>query len=65
MDYISVRATGKDLEDYSKEEAGLFDLLNDSKIFVNGQKIDVTVDFDKLDQFEYLNLERRFPCKQR
>lgn len=65
MDFISIEASGKDLEDYSKEEIGLYDLLNDSKIFINEQKIDVTVDFDKLEEIDYMSVNRKFPRKKR
>ncbi|OFX51416.1 MAG: hypothetical protein A2046_04435 [Bacteroidetes bacterium GWA2_30_7] len=64
-DFIAVEIDGKDLEEYVKEEIGLYDLLNDNKIFINNKKIEVSVDFDKLKELEYLSTERRFPKKKR
>lgn len=64
QDRMAVEMAGNDLEGYAKEENGLFDLLNDGSIFINGQKIEVTVDFEKLRDMEYRSLERRFPRKQ-
>jgi hypothetical protein len=65
IDFISVEVKSKDLEAYAKEEIGLYDILNDSNIYLTGQKIDVTVDFDKLREIEYSSTDRRFPKKCR
>ncbi len=65
MDFISVEVKSKDLEAYAKEEIGLYDILNDSNIYLTGQKIDVTVDFNKLREIEYSSTNRRFPRKSR
>jgi hypothetical protein len=65
MDFISVELKSKDLESYAKEEIGLYDILNDSNIYLSGRKIDVTVDFDKLKEIEYSSTDRRFPRRSR
>jgi hypothetical protein len=61
--YISMN--GKELHEYNREEVGLVDLINDSTIFVNGQPIELVVDFNKMSELEYSGTERRFPRKQR
>ncbi|MGC3948005.1 MAG: hypothetical protein QM762_26435 [Chryseolinea sp.] len=65
MNVMSIEASTKDLDDYGREEIGLYDLLHDSKTFLNGQKIDVIVDFNKLEELDYLGLDRRFPRRKR
>lgn len=64
-DVMSIESSTKDLDDYGREEIGLYDLLHDSKTFLNGQKIDVIVDFNKLEQLDYVTLDRRFPRRKR
>lgn len=63
--FLAIKVNGQDLEDYVKEEAGLYDLLDCCELFINGKKINVEVDFQKLEEMEYLNLERRFPRRKK
>ena len=54
-----------DLREYSEEKSGLIDLLSDSDIYLNGKKIIINVDFDKLQEIEETSIERVFPRKKR
>lgn len=62
---LKVLVKKEDLRLYGKEEAGLYDLMAESEIILNGQKVGITVDFEKLKEFEYSNLQRNFPRKDR
>lgn len=62
---LKISVKKEDLRLYGIEEAGLYDLIVDSEVFLNGQKVEIIVDFNKLKEFEYSNLERNFPRKDR
>ncbi len=62
---LKVFVKKEDLRLYGKEEAGLYDLMVDSEIFLHGRKVEVNVDFEKLKELEYANLKRNFPRKNR
>lgn len=62
---LTINVSGKSLKEYNQEKAGLVDLINDSEISANGNRIQIVVDFNKLSDIEYSGTERRFPRKQR
>jgi hypothetical protein len=62
---LSVGIRGEDLDAYSNEQAGLFDLLNDSKWTLRGNSIQFKVDFDALRRFEDSSAADPFPRRER
>lgn len=56
---------GKDLDDYAEEQAGLLDLLNDSKWFLQGQPLGIHVDFSAVEQAELASAQEPFPRRVR
>lgn len=64
-DFLAMKIRGKDLEDYGNEKAGLYDLLSDNILFINGEKATVTVDFEELKNQENKSFGRRFPKKKK
>ena len=62
---LAVQITGKDLDDYVEERAGLVDLLNDSKWTLKGQPIGIQVDFNVIAQAELASAKEPFPRKLR
>lgn len=62
---LSYQASGKDLDEYSEERAGLVDLLNDGKCKLQGQPLVVQIDFKVLEQAENASAKQPFPRKSR
>ncbi|HWO27778.1 MAG TPA: hypothetical protein VNO32_03175 [Candidatus Acidoferrum sp.] len=60
---LTIMLAGKLLEEYIEERAGLYDLLNEVDIRLNGTKIAISIDFDKVAEVERKSLERTFPRK--
>jgi len=56
---------GKLLGEYIEERAGLYDLLHEADVHLDGNKVVITVDFDKLEEKERGSLDRVFPRKER
>ncbi len=50
---------------YGDEKAGLIDLLKDCEVFINGDKLTIDIDFNKLQELDNENIERSFPRKER
>jgi len=64
-DFLITKLSGKDLNSYGNEESSLYDLLDACKLFINGELAKITVDFARLNELEYLSLDRRYPQKDR
>jgi hypothetical protein len=56
---------GKLLEEYIEESAGLYDLLHEADVWLDGNKIGISVDFGNLAELERKSLDRQFPRKAR
>lgn len=56
---------GKLLGEYIEEHAGLYDLLHEADVRLEGSRIVITVDFDKVAELERTSLDRQFPRKAR
>jgi hypothetical protein len=63
--YLNAFYRGTDLQDWIDEKSGLFDLLNDSKHYLNNSLIEFHVDFEKKKELEDLSLGEIFPSKRR
>jgi hypothetical protein len=57
--------SGKLLDEYIQERAGLLDLLHEADVRLDGKKIVFSVDFEKLAAAERQSLDRSFPRKNR
>lgn len=53
------------IQNYIHQKAGLVDLLNDEVFLYNGNKIEITVNFDQLKEFESQQLSDPFPRIER
>jgi hypothetical protein len=62
---LTVTLAGKLLEQYIEEHAGLYDLLHEADVQLEGNKIVISVDFDKVAENERKSLDRLFPRKPR
>lgn len=62
---LEAHMSQKDLFDYGIEQAGIVDLLNDSRFFLNRIPVVPEVDFDKIREIEYESIGRKFPRKKR
>lgn len=62
---LAVEITGKDLDSYTEEQAGLLDLMNDAKWKLEGQTIGIQVDFEAVEQAELTSAKVPFPRKTR
>ncbi len=62
---LTIMLAGKLLEEYVEERAGLYDLLHEADVRLDGNKIAISVDFDKVAEVERESLDRSFPRKAR
>lgn len=62
---LTVILAGKLLQEYVEELAGLHDLLHESDVRLDGNKVVISVDFEQLSELEKQSLDRRFPRKPR
>jgi hypothetical protein len=62
---LTLTLAGKRLEQYIEERAGLYDLLHEADVRLDGNKIAISVDFDKVAELERKSLDRLFPRKAR
>lgn len=62
---LAVRISGKDLDEYIEERAGLVDLVNDSKWSLGGRSLGIQVDFPLVEQAEQASPKEPFPRKPR
>lgn len=62
---LTIVLAGKLLEQYIEERAGLCDLLHEADVRLNGNKIVISVAFDKVAEMERKSLDRSFPRKAR
>jgi hypothetical protein len=62
---LTITLAGKLLEQYIEERAGLYDLLQEADVRLDGNKIALSVDFDKVAEVEKKSLDRSFPRKAR
>ena len=53
------------LEEYIKESAGLYDLLHEADVRLDGNKIGISVDFDNVAELERKSLDWQFPRRAR
>lgn len=63
--HLKVIADFSDLDDFGKENCGMYDLLYDCKLYINGSLTPIEVDFDKLEKLDYTSTRRIFPRKKR
>jgi hypothetical protein len=57
--------TGELLEEYIEERAGLYDLLHEADVRLDGNRIGISVDFNNVAELERKSLDRQFPRKVR
>jgi hypothetical protein len=62
---LTIMLAGKLLEQYIEERAGLYDLLHEADVRLDGNKIVISVAFDKVAEIERKSLDRSFPRKAR
>lgn len=62
---LTIILVAKLLEDYIEERAGLYDLLHEADVRLDGKKIVISVDFDALAELERNSVDRQFPRKTR
>jgi len=62
---LTIILLGTLLKDYGEEKAGLLDLLHKAEVRVDGGKVVVAVDFERVEQLERENLGRTFPRRPR
>ncbi len=62
---LTVVVKFKDLDDYGKENLGMYDLLYDCSLYINKVFTPIEVDFDELERLDYTSTGRRFPKKKR
>lgn len=63
--YILAQLAGSIIDKYISKEAGLMDLLNDGDFFENRNKLNINVNFEKLELFEQQHLGKPLPRMQR
>jgi hypothetical protein len=62
---LTIALGGKLLEQNIEERAGLYDLLHEADVRLDGNKIVISVAFDKVAEMERKSLDRSFPRKAR
>ncbi len=62
---LTVLSNGQSYLEYAEELAGIYDLLVEAEVYLNGEKLDIQVDFAQLDELELTTLGRKFPRKRR
>ncbi|HET8888576.1 MAG TPA: hypothetical protein VFQ41_06705 [Candidatus Angelobacter sp.] len=62
---LTVILAGKLLQQYVEEQAGLYDLLHESDVRLDGNRVVISIDFEMLSELEKKHLDRRFPRKSR
>ena len=62
---IRVMARNTDYWDYGQEKSGIYDLLHDTKIYLNDDLLGIKIDFNYLIEHELTSLTRIFPRKKR
>jgi len=62
---LTVVVKFKDLDDYGKENLGMYDLLYDCSLYINGELTPIEVDFDELERLDYTSTGRIFPKRKR
>jgi hypothetical protein len=62
---LTIILPGTLLKDYGEEKAGLLDLLHKAEVRVDGGKVVVAVDFERVEQLERESLDRSFPRRPR
>ena len=62
---LSTVLPGELLGQYIEERAGLYDLLHEAHVRLNGNRVIINVDFDKVTEAERVSLDAPFPRKNR
>ena len=62
---LMLTLAGKLLGQYIDERAGLYDLIHEADVRLEGNKIVISVDFDNVSELERKSLDRQFPRKAR